>query len=549
MVNTYKSRIVFPIIIVTVFVVNLIMLPTISNDPTNIPKLSALVFGSFSVVALLMYRVTDVLSNINKIFLVIMIAFLIQMTLSLFFSPGVFSQQFYGTYGRGTGYLYYICLVIIALSSSLVSTLRNLEIVVFTIISLSVFHLFYGTLQATNNDPINWLNNYNPIITFLGNPNFASSFLAICSISTFTVMVGRDNTKTVNLFLGLILIWSIALIEQSNSQQGMIVLIAGVGLVGFIKLFFSNLKYRRFILGTYGISYFLSATLGILGSLNHGPLSGIIYKASVTQRGYYWDAALGMISKFPIFGVGFDSYGDYYAEYRSVEAATLTGDVQSNSAHNVYLDLGVSGGLPLLFIYITFNLFVVIAIINRIRRQNCFDWMFIAIVGSWFGYQLQSLISINQIGLGIWGWLLGGLIIGYEFNSRSFAQKNLKKKNTAGKVLLPLIIGMAFGGWLSTKIIIADISYRTAVISGDVKKLIAATEATPKDLSRDLNTARILDFNNFQKEAALILDKALLENPRFYNAWKLKLEMSKKDSAEWQKARLVLDKLEGKNRN
>ena len=58
------------------------------------------------------------------------------------------------------------------------------------------------------------------------------------------------------------------------------------------------------------------------------------------------------------------------------------------------------------------------SIIRVVKRSERFDAYFVSLVGAWVAYQTQSFISINQIGLAIWGWILSGLIIGYEINTR-----------------------------------------------------------------------------------------------------------------------------------
>ena len=40
--------------------------------------------------------------------------------------------------------------------------------------------------------------------------------------------------------------------------------------------------------------------------------------------------------------------------------------------------------------------------------------MSLIIFSAWVGFQAQSIISINNLGLAVWGWTLGGLIIGLE---------------------------------------------------------------------------------------------------------------------------------------
>jgi hypothetical protein len=72
-------------------------------------------------------------------------------------------------------------------------------------------------------------------------------------------------------------------------------------------------------------------------------------------------------------------------------------------------------------------------------------------------FQAQSIISINQIGLALWGWVLSGLIIGYEINTRGSEATVEKKtgKNSAKPVqssagsVLGMFVGLIIGvlGW------------------------------------------------------------------------------------------------------
>jgi hypothetical protein len=45
---------------------------------------------------------------------------------------------------------------------------------------------------------------------------------------------------------------------------------------------------------------------------------------------------------------------------------------------------------------------------------------------AWTCYQVQSLISINQVGLALWGWILTGALIAYEEQPETSQVENLK---------------------------------------------------------------------------------------------------------------------------
>jgi hypothetical protein len=183
----------------------------------------------------------------------------------------------------------------------------------------------------------------------------------------------------------------------------------------------------------------------ILSLLNKGPLASFIYEASIKARGDYWAAGWKMTTMHPWFGVGFDGYGDWYRRTRTVGSISDFGEKDfSNAAHNVFLDISSSGGFPLLLIYLILVVYTLISAIRVLKRSREFNAPFVAIFAGWVAYQVQSLISINQLGLAIWGWVLTGLIIGYEINTRGDQEQSSPLAGVRGlktKALSGFLVG------------------------------------------------------------------------------------------------------------
>ena len=119
-------------------------------------------------------------------------------------------------------------------------------------------------------------------------------------------------------------------------------------------------------------------------------------------------------------GVGIDSYGDYYREYRSIEAITRTGPQRvTNTAHNIFLDIFAGAGLLAGILFLMLVLLTGFSIIKSLRSNNFVSLDFQALCAMWFGFVVFCLISINQIGVGIWGFIFMGAINGCmaKFNS------------------------------------------------------------------------------------------------------------------------------------
>ena len=102
-------------------------------------------------------------------------------------------------------------------------------------------------------------------------------------------------------------------------------------------------------------------------------------------------------------------------------------------------------------IYLALIGLALISIIKILKRTTSFDLVFTSVAAAWFAYQAQSLISINQIGIGVWGWSLTGLLIGYELQTRvPDGSVQVKAKSKASKKeqisALAVVTSFIFGG-------------------------------------------------------------------------------------------------------
>jgi hypothetical protein len=170
----------------------------------------------------------------------------------------------------------------------------------------------------------------------------------------------------------------------------------------------------------------------------------------------------------------------------------------------------------------------IVSITKVVKRSNQFDPVFASIVAAWVAYQAQSVISINQLGLGIWGWCLTGLLIGYELNTREnqglSLEKGLKKKTEldvripALSLLLALIAG-GIGLAISLPPYLAANKYYKALQSGDGTLLQQSAYLKPFDRTRFLYTAQILSDNKLDQQAIAVLSDAAKIYPDSIEIW------------------------------
>jgi hypothetical protein len=491
---------------------------------------------AMTILGVALSQVRNFTHGLNKWFLILVTAFLIQMSLVLLIADAPFNQQFYGINGRNTGALAYFALISIAIGASLIAKTSYLEKVVYALLGTGLLTIGYGFLQSTGNDPVKWNNPYNSILGFLGNPNFSSSFLGMTSVAAVAVGLKLKTKIYFRISSIIYVLLSLYLIVKSQSQQGVLVFASGTAIVLFLYINAHSVLSKPIFKFSYLGLGSVAGIIVVMGTLSHGPLGDILYKVSVRQRGFYWNAAREMMTSNPFFGVGIDSFGDWYFPLRSANAAFHTPLIQSNSAHSIFLDLGSGGGFPLYLINISLVIFTFIVGVKYLIRNREFNWAFAAIFGTWISYQAQSVISINQLGVGVWGWIFMGLIVGMEFNSREksvepssannqsrgrIVRKSKEKSSVASTQTLGAIIGLAFGLMVALPYFNADHNYRAATVTADAQTLVDAALAHPEDLVRTITAANALADSNIPDKALNLARHVVQENPDYHKAWQL----------------------------
>ena len=504
------------IIKVSLTSITLIITPWLSYDPVNLPRFVVLTVSSTLLLGLILVNARKIyVSNLRK--LVNISIFMVSwMILSLIFSGIKLSEGFYGITGRHTGFLTYFGLTILMISAARVSNIKFNYSIGKVLITTSALSSTYGIVQKVGADPISWRNPNNALIGFLGNPNFHSAFIGIGVTYTFVILIFKRNLKLESLLYICVLLIGMINIYFSQSTQGFVIFFAGS--ITAIIIWLRKNKYNKLYITALVASPFLVIYF-ILDLLQKNPVSSILYEDSVSFRGDFWRAAWQMGLAKPIFGVGLDGFRDNYRIYRDFTAASRDQNPRVDSAHNIFLDLFASGGLPLLLSYILLNIYVLYLVFNRIINQNDFNPAFIGILCAWVSYQTQALVSINNIGLSIWGWVLTGALAGYCLPTESLEGKKQFRSNVKFRAVMgiSLLIGIS----LSLPSFLADRKFRTAIESGDVIKINSAINTWPQSLRYSL-----IVINLYQQAGLNELSKNLVVNtvkiyPKNFEAWEL----------------------------
>jgi len=340
-----------------------------------------------------------------------------------------FNVALLGETQRRNGFLAYLGLSVIFLFASRSIDFFNVDKIYKVGVSVGLLLTTYGIMQVSGQDFQSWDNPYNAMIGTLGNPNFASSMLALLvllSIYSFFIPKMAFVFKLLSL---VVITGGLFAIIESNSRQGLIVIL--FSLVFYFTIY-SFIKNK--LAGT--INAFLGGCLvffTLLGMLKIGPLASLIYKESVSVRGYYWRAGIEMFKSSPIFGVGVDRYLAYFKQFREVEYPLKYGfELTSSNAHNTIIQLFATAGVFVGIVYLSLLILILVCGIHVLKASDEFQKpLILGLLATWLGFQAQSLISIDNIGISVWGWLIGGAILGLRFNGVGSARTNLASQGTS----------------------------------------------------------------------------------------------------------------------
>jgi O-antigen ligase len=526
------------VLLATLVIVTTSVSPWNSVDPINLPKMVGLGILSFTVLGLLVSKKRLALITIDLRLLILSFAFLAQFFAAALVISGDLAFKVYGTPHRNTGLLTYFCLTIILLASANIAKTTFPTAFLYTLIGTAAILSAYGLAQSQGKEFLNYTTTSSVFSTF-GNPNFHSAFMGRTQKKTRVLLVCVFFLCGINIFL--------------SSSQGFLVLVAGLCAAILARLFSARKYFIGLVMSLLCILGLSAVTLGVF---NQGPLAGLIYENSLKARGFYWDAAFQMSIANPFFGVGVDGFGDWYLRFRSEDAAAFNAQLVSDSAHNIFLDLSTSGGILLFAAYTGIQILVAVSVIKRVRSQIEIDGVYLSLFAGWIAYQVQSLISINQIGLAVWGWALSGMLIGVGHIDQSGSSSNLKPQRDRAPKLNQkltrsaksfLMLGLFFGLLVSVPPYSAANKFYKGMQSGQIQQLAETADLNPKERTRYYYVSQILMENNSEREAIPILQEASVRYPDYYPIWYLWAKNSKATPDQIAKARAEMQRLDPLN--
>jgi len=509
-------------------------------DPFAATKSFVIVTG---VIGLMGYALLDLVQNrlslfskSQQVFFVLPLLFICAF-LARTVTTSDTNSAIYGVVGRSSGFLTYLGYVLIFLLSIVYVNLSNFRFLIRGLLIAGFLGSFYSLLEKLGKNPWKTSKVYEGTSSLFGNPNFSGAFLSLATILSVWMLTNKSSSKN-KWLAGVTLPLAIYGVYTSKALQGVISIIIGITLLILIKLF----QMRK----QFGISALVSAgvigLVGVLGSLNIGPLASFLYKQSVAERGDMWRTAVSMIKENPIWGVGIESYGTYFRQYRDLKQSLRAGpDVFSDNAHNVVLHLMATGGILLGALYLAIVIGVFAVGIKALKNSNIEKQSILGLsLALWLPIQAQNTISVDNPAVFVWSWILGGAIIAISQQEKTQEISKVEKKisktskstgsttHALAPVLMLLFVLVSFS--FTIKPMIAQHSFRFAFYLGtDAKQpdtlknkeaaLIKAENQDPGNVTWPRYSANSLFIDQAWPETVSAAQRALDKDPSDWVSW------------------------------
>lgn len=514
------------------FVVMVTFVPTLS-DPFNLPKLYVLVVLAVAGVVSFSFTRKDSFdtSYLNRISTFLYAVLLLIIFVSGTLSEPNFVRSLLGSLNRNNGTLYYCGVLVLSILCLKVCNYKfALTAITKYMLIAGICIVIYSSLQFLNLDPFEWNNSYNRIIGTFGNPNFSASALAIFSIVFLFYSWNKiQNDKGYSLQSASSLLLSVMagfLSWMTDSLQGLIVILVGLSL--FVLKLIRDKANNFVFLGLAGILVF-SGIFSFVSFLGVGPLGDSLRQYTLNLRMYYASIGFKAMLNDPLMGVGSDRYLEAFLKLRDREFIADYGlTTVTDNAHSVPLHIGANFGILAFLISVAIMSLVNFYAIRGVLQKGTekFEDRLISIFVILIS--LQSLISIEQIGLGAPLWILGAAVLGRQSKelgmsrdvkvvSGSESQNFSSFLNTEFVVILVVLLMLPFlylsredQAWKSIVYLkYSNVEDGTFIVN-QFNRLSVLTLSEPKKAGRLLeNLYNSGDLNTVHK----LVEKLYAENP------------------------------------
>jgi Tfp pilus assembly protein PilF len=366
---------------------------------------------------------------------------------------------------RYTGLYTMTCCLALYVASSVAFSRQQIERFawVCTLVALPV--VYYALLQTTGNDPFAWQSSGFTIyrMSTLSNPNVSAAFTAMVLPLIAYTMLRSDAPKWVSVTAGAVFGGAVACLSVFDAFQGPVAALTTVvaivawavwnratlggwvvalGLSGIVVVVPAVPPSGTLIVGSAGAAACLAILRSPLSTLHAPPswrerrrgfglaagAAGLLVVAltwrrvvdhvhfglqtGFLERGDMYRTVWTIFRDHPLVGSGLETFGILFPSARPASHATNLESWLSSSAHSVPLGMFSNGGVVLGLAYLLFVGMTALVLFRCLRATPAAERGLAGAVGAaWLAFQVQSLVSTENVTLFAFHFILSGLIM------------------------------------------------------------------------------------------------------------------------------------------
>lgn len=248
----------------------------------------------------------------------------------------------------------------------------------------------------------------------LGNPNFMGSFLTlvlplavygflhtkrktyliISCVFYLTLLCTRTRGAWIGaLFSGVLIV--LVNLKNKNSLRRILVIFSA-----FLVITAGLNFYNNFETETRFTSIIEDARLVFQNSPNA--------ERSGSTRIFIWKNSLKLIALRPLAGYGPDTFDIPFMQTYSDQSYRYFGNLIVDKAHNEYLQIAVTTGIPSLIAYLMLLLAVFVKSLKSLKKSP----LIAPLLCSLFGYWIQAFFNISVVSVAPVYWAIMGILVG-----------------------------------------------------------------------------------------------------------------------------------------
>jgi putative inorganic carbon (HCO3(-)) transporter len=403
--------------------------------------------------------------------------FIFSLGFLLLFS-GDRTLSFFGSITRQQGfsqYLFYFFWFILfsfnlAVFSRRPATEYNFQKIISRLILVIVFSgagvSLYGVLQILNIDYYAW---DAPIyltaraFSSLGQPNFFASWLLL--VIPLSVYLFQTTKKFLLRFFYLLLfLLNLAGLISSSSRGGLVSFCFLLLLFLLYLLFFNNLAAKKKAIIVLAFILFAAVSLVAVNKIIPGRVASMFdfNQGSSDARFNFYSAAISAIKQKPLWGYGQENSSNILVTYYQPDWGVSSNVGQfPDRAHNLFLDILLSGGIFALAAYSLLYFFFFGLAFKNIKAKNQVA-LFVALSLGAAAYLFSLLFSFSIPTGEIYFFSYLAIFVGLDFANLDFSGRQLPRQRLFLKKywrFLLFFLVLVFSIWSiskTVKILLAD---------------------------------------------------------------------------------------------